>query len=272
MIEVVACPGLRWHVDLSHSPAAAEPALVEPILVVPALVEPALVEPALLKQALLKQVWAEMVAANPRLHDGPICQCLGYTAGSAASGGVLHVARSQFSAMAVQRDERVGDRGVRILGAKAMVVGRDSDGREQVIIGQRGPGVLMYPRQWELAPAGSIDAHLLKSSLDDALRQTVQGEGTEELDLDLPDLCKIVGPVCLYRDDAALCWDVIVRLDWRAVIDPRLSPGGCRVSEHSWEYGDVVWLARSDAAAWHARSPRALSPPTVSVLQWAGWI
>ena len=248
MIEVIAAADLQWHVDAVPQIAEGEPAAAS-------------------------AVWAEMQTANEPLHDGPICRCLKVALPQQlGEPGVVSVARGQYRSMAVQRDARVGDRGIRMLGCKALIIGRDSRGAEHVAIGQRGTGVLMYPRQWELAPAGSIDARWLNGTLADALVATVRDEGLEELGIDLTSACDVTGPVCLYHDQAALCWDVIVRLDWRGPIVPTKSPGGCRVDEHAWEYADVVWLAQADAKAWHDRSPGALSPPTVAVLRWLGWL
>ncbi|MBL8759091.1 MAG: hypothetical protein JNK35_11740 [Phycisphaerae bacterium] len=227
--------------------------------------------------------WAGLCASNPRYHDGDILS----VARIAADGGGIECVPDRFKRLAVQRDDR--DLGVRLLGVKGMIVGRDQGGGEHVLIARRGPQTRVYHDQWEIAPAGGIDGVVDRSALaraaaggrvDLGTRVVIDAlaeEGREELGLEIdPAWCR---PVCIVRDEVARSVDVIVRVDWPKPIDPRRAVcgggagggGGLCAGGNGWEYTDSAWLARADAPGFEARAAESLVGPMRAALRWAGW-
>lgn len=222
--------------------------------------------------------WAALCAENPRYHDGDILS----VARIAGDGGVIECAPDRFKRLAVQRDGR--DLGVRLLGVKGMIVGRDERGGEHVLIARRGPQTRVYHDQWEIAPAGGIDGVVDRSVLARAAagervdlgeRVVVAAlleEAREELGLEIdPAGCRAV---CIVRDEVARSVDVIVRVDWPRPIDPRRAVcggGGFCAGGNGWEYTDSAWLSRADAPGFEARAAGSLVGPMRAALRWAGW-
>lgn len=225
--------------------------------------------------------WAALCAENPRYHDGDILS----VARIAADGGVIECVPDRFKRLAVQRDGH--DLGVRLLGVKGMIVGRDVRGGEHVLIARRGPQTRVYHDQWEIAPAGGIDGVVDRSALARAaagacvdlgervVLHALAEEGREELGLEIdPAWCR---PVCIVRDEVARSVDVIVRVDWPKPIDPRRAVcggglgGGLCAGGNGWEYTDSAWLAREGAPGFEARSAGSLVGPMRAALRWAGW-
>lgn len=212
-----------------------------------------------------EHAWLAMLDANTRLHDGPIWAVRSVTPHS------LCVYADQYKRLAVQADERVGDLGVRILGIKGVLIGRDPTGAERLLIARRGSETRVYQGLWETAPAGGIDVRRALS--EESILATLRAEMGEELGLTLPaDVLPRIGAAV--ADPIAMSIDLIARVDWPLSIRPEagLCSAGSNASGHAWEYIDAVWISQDEASAFAQQSPWALSPPTRAVLRWLGWI
>lgn len=209
--------------------------------------------------------WKRMCDANLRLHDGPI---LSVRASDLNSGMIACVVDS-YARLAVQRDPSVGDLGVRLLGVKAMLVGRDADGVERVLLARRGSQTLAYPGMWEMGPAGGVEVPAPSvnalSSVD--LIATVVREGREELGMEIAP--RSAGVVAIVFDGIAHSVDAIVAAVRPGMVDSRA--GACGDS-CGWEYVDVSWLSREELIAFSVKSPGAISPPTSAALEALGWV
>jgi 8-oxo-dGTP pyrophosphatase MutT (NUDIX family) len=206
--------------------------------------------------------WGRMVEANPRLHDGPIWSV------RAVDAAGLVVEADQYRRLAVQDDPAVGDIGVRVLGVKGMLIARDETGAERLLLGRRGGETRVYGGLWEIAPAGGVSP---RRGLDEhVLRETLAEEMHEELGMEIDDAAAT--PLCLVRDDLAWSVDVVMAVAWPAVV-PSSGAGRvvCAVDGCAWEYVDASWLSRAEVAKFVEGSSRAVSPPTLAVLRWAGW-
>jgi 8-oxo-dGTP pyrophosphatase MutT (NUDIX family) len=210
----------------------------------------------------MAQAWGRMVDANPRLHDGPI-----WSVRSADASGLI-VEADQYRRLTVQDDPTIGDLGVRVLGVKGMLVAHDETGAERLLLGRRGRETRVSGGLWEIAPAGGVSP---RRALDErVLHETLAEEMHEELGMEIDDTAAT--PLCLVRDDLAWSVDVVMAVTWPVVV-PSSGAGRvvCAADGCAWEYVDAAWLSRAEVAAFVDGSRRAVSPPTLAVLQWAGW-
>ena len=208
-----------------------------------------------------EQVWSEMLDANAQLHDGPIW------AVRSIGPEELVVQADQYKRLAVQADRRIGDLGVRLLGVKGLLVGRDASGTERILLARRGGQTRIYQGLWETAPAGGIDARQTLGQT--AVHETLQTELHEELGLTMPEGAheRIVAAV---RDPIAHSIDLITRIDWPKAVN--LHATLCHTGTHAWEYIDSAWTSTQDVHTMLANNPATLSPPTLAVLRWLGWV
>jgi len=216
-----------------------------------------------------EHAWRELLDGNDRLHDGPIWSVV------ELSPAALVVRAERYKRLCVQVDSRVGDLGVRVLGVKGLLTGTDKHGTRRVLIARRGSATRIYQGLWELAPAGGVDVRAALSP--GALVATLRGELREELGEHAAEVVEGVAPVFVAAviDPIALSVDVIAQLAWPAVVDPRA--GLCADAACSWEYVDLAWVSAGDLAAMLAGAPggephAVLSPPTLAVLSWLGWL
>ncbi|MFO0492472.1 MAG: NUDIX domain-containing protein [bacterium] len=208
-----------------------------------------------------EQVWSEMLDANGQLHDGPIW------AVRSIGPDALVVQADQYKRLAVQADPRIGDLGVRLLGVKGLLVGRDASGTERILLARRGGQTRIYQGLWETAPAGGIDVRQLLGH--QAVRETLLTELHEELGLTMPPGVQ-ERIVAALRDPIARSVDLIARIDWPDAVNPHATL--CHTGTHAWEYIDSAWTSPQDVAAMLANNPATLSPPTLAVLRWLGWV
>ncbi len=208
-----------------------------------------------------EQVWSEMLDASARLHDGPIW------AVRSIGPKELVVQADQYKRLAVQADPRIGDLGVRLLGVKGLLVGRDASGIERILLARRGGQTRIYQGLWEAAPAGGIDVRQTLGH--QAVRETLLTELHEELGLTTPEGAqeRIVAAV---RDPIAHSIDLIARIDWPEAVNPHATL--CHTGTHAWEYNDSAWASPQDVHTMLANNPATLSPPTMAVLRWVGWV
>jgi 8-oxo-dGTP pyrophosphatase MutT (NUDIX family) len=231
---------------------------------------------------LVDRAWAEMCAANPRLHDGPI-----FAVTDASTPQSLVVALGGYRDLAVQGHRLadgnvVPDPGVRMLGIKAIITARGTDGQDHALILRRGPEVRMYPGMWEIGPAGAVDVPASANAsprpgemaIDwNGLLATLCREAEEELGIDLAAMAEPApgGGVGIARwvcdDRTARSIDIIVQVRWRAAVDPKA--GWCQLGREGWEYTDAAWLARRDAASWASRASQVSDISRVVLRTWA---
>ncbi len=217
----------------------------------------------------IDRAWAALRADNPRLFDGPLLS----VAAVDAAANRISCRRDSFKRLAVQRAEPMAANiptGVHHLSVTGAVIGRDRAGTPHVLLGRRGRQTRLYGGQWELAPAGGIDApgeDVAELTRDDILRAFVK-EAHEELGLELEPGDDAAIPL-IVRDDHASSDDLLVVHRLPRPIDPR-RPVACAAGD--WEYVDTCWLALDDAAAFAARHAEAVIPPTRALLADASWV
>ncbi|MEZ6241924.1 MAG: NUDIX domain-containing protein [Phycisphaerales bacterium] len=201
--------------------------------------------------------WAEMLAENPRFHNGAILAIESFDPAT----NTLRARRDEYRRLAVQPQAPTR---VRILSVTGMIVARDDEGRECLLLAQRSHQTRIYGGLWELAPSGGIDAPDDRTSsltIDDVRRQ-LDAELREELGLGL-DLSR-ARPVALSVDGPGDAVDIILRLDTGTTIE-RLGLDDARAN---WEYTGVRWVALDDAREFARNHSRELIPPTRDVLAW----
>ena len=214
-------------------------------------------------RAAMDERWSALRRENPRFHDGPLL----VVAGIDEAERVIRVVRGTFKPMAVQgAGLELGYFG---LGVKGLVTGRDRAGAEHVLIARRGTGTRIYQGLWEIAPAGGIEppADGVSFDLHAAAHAALVEEGREELGVDLSAAAKSV--VAVVRDGVAHSCDVIVRVEWPGVVNPRA--GVCRAGGSDWEYLDAAWLARDEAPAFDREHAAEIVGPARAALRWQGW-
>lgn len=215
--------------------------------------------------AAADSAWAQMCAENDRLHDGPILAVRSID----GAASTITCARSRYRELALQHHPAVGDRGVRMLGVKGLITGRDRAGREHVLIARRGPQTRIYGGLWELCPGGGVDVPADASTIShDDLARTVVHEAEQEMGVKLAAAdCR--PPAALVQDDTAFSLDLIVPVAWPGTVDPRR--GLCAADGCEWEYLDAAWLALQEVGAFAAANCHAITPPTLAVWRWRGW-
>lgn len=217
------------------------------------------------ESAEVERVWAELCAANPRLHDGHILQVLEVN----AAAGEIVCAVGSYKLLSVAGRVPTG---TLQLGVKGLVIGLDVTSRPHVLLGRRSQQTRLYGGMWEVAPGGGIDppAALLEGnncelSEADVLRELAK-EGREELGIEIqPHDCRVVAVV---RDEIARSEDVVVRVELPGTIDLACGLKG----EHAWEYGDTRWVMLADLALFDADHAAEITPPTRAIFRWMGWV
>lgn len=222
-----------------------------------------------------RERWHAILARNPHAHDGDICAVRGFD----ALAGRLIVAHDRYSRLAVQHEPDAKDLGVRIVGLKAVFLGRDRSGNEHLFIQRRHPNTRIYGGQWEVGPGGGFElargaATLSPADLFHALLEEVQSE----IGLDLRDAyappVSTPRPAFVLLDPIARSFDLCWMLRWPGVVDPKRgvcgSQLGCGAS--GWEVTDTSWISPADAQPFVDRAREAICPPMLAVLRKLGWI
>lgn len=162
--------------------------------------------------------WRELVAENPRYHDGDILHVLN-TVRDGHGGVTIHVVPTSYRFYAVQRPDPAGrsiDCGVRPIGAKAITsVG------EGFVMGRRSQDVAFYPGAWEFLPGGGLEVEDDGASC--VLRELGEETGFEAAS---PPIA-----IALLYDPVALSWEIVHRLSARRRADGR-------DADHAWEHSD----------------------------------
>jgi len=209
--------------------------------------------------AAVERRWAELLADNPRFHNGAILAIESFD----PSTNTIRARRDEYRRLAVQPHAPTR---VRVLSVTGMIVASDGAGRACVLLGRRSHKTRIYGGLWELAPSGGIDPPgpgVSRLTIDDVRRQLGQ-ELREELGLGL-DLAG-ARPVALSVDGPGDAVDIILRVDTGGAIGAL----GLGAGPDAWEYSGVRWVALHDAAAFARGRADELIPPTRASLVWLG--
>lgn len=216
--------------------------------------------------ARIDAVWEELRRGNDRLYDGPILRAVSVDVES----GSLLCRRETYRVLAASA--RLG-LGVRQLGVMGVITGRDSAGREHVLLARRAAQTRIYPGLWELAPSGGVTPPPLNVPRIGSreLSAALADEAEEELALDLSG--QDGAAIAVLRDVHACSDDIVLRIELTGPIDPRR--GVCPASNDAadrWEYLDVAWVAMGDLRGFVDEHRSAIAPPTRALLRWLGWV
>jgi ADP-ribose pyrophosphatase YjhB (NUDIX family) len=198
--------------------------------------------------AEVERVWAEMVAANPRLYNGPV---LAVTVID-ATAGVVRARRDTYQRLVVQPRIQTGVRQLAVTG----VVARREGGRTRVLLGRRSAQTRMYAGMWELGPAGGVEpppggAHEIDH---DGLVEQLRREAMEETGLDLAGDGM---PLALVFDAQAESYDLLLRMESER--EPRESK--------RWEYQEVLWVPVEELREFVRQNEAAVIPPTRAIIR-----
>jgi len=216
--------------------------------------------------ALLSLGWEHMRVKNPRLFNAPmLALCATELTPTATTLCVRVETYQRFAAQGM-----VGIvPPIEQLSVTAVLVARDAQGTQHVLMGKRGPGVRVYADQWELGPSGGVDAPEFTLGaaastppIDAAyLHAQLRGEIAEELDRDVR-LTRAT-PIALVHDDFAFSCDVVYLAE---VAGPPWSTPDVA----NWEYAGTRWLRTADVSAF-CRQHEDIIPPTRAIVQMLGW-
>lgn len=231
-----------------------------------ALVQPAGEGPA---DAQVDAEWDRLLSEGRRLFDGPL---VFVDVAPSSPAWPLVCRRGGYKELATAH--ALG-RSVRALGVQGLVLARDQDGDECLLMGRRGSTTRVYANLWENAPSGTLapparirDAHepmpLELSVIIDALRQEADEELGESLGPAFDDAS--IAPAYLLDDPHARSLDFVLTVTLAQTIDSRA--GLCRVTDqHAWEYSGTVWVPTSRLSAWVSDRPEQVSPPTAALVR-----
>ncbi|MCG3124971.1 MAG: hypothetical protein GIKADHBN_03480 [Phycisphaerales bacterium] len=210
--------------------------------------------------------WAEMCAANPRLHDGPIWSVTSFNEAT----GVIGVRLDRYSRYAVRPS--IG-RGVRMLAVRGVVTAVDAGGVEHVLMGLRSPQTRVYGDMWEVLPGGGLpadagagDQPAQQPPRAEAFVAHLQQEAREEAGLEVAAAeCRFAG-VC--DDSHAGGFDVLMRVRLGRPLETVRAEMGSR----DWEHAKVQWLAVGEVAAFDRDHGAEISPPTRAIFRHHDWV
>lgn len=212
-------------------------------------------------QPHIQRAWADAVAQNPALHDGPIWSV------TTALPSAITVRPDRYMRLTAQQDPAVGDLGVRQLGVKGFITAVTTGGQPAVLIAQRGWRVRTYPGAWECAPAGGVDAHTPLS--EHAVRAALAEEAAQELGL-------VIDPArprlrAILHDHHARSVELVATFAWTGPA-PDLAHDHPLPADRpaAWEYARARWLPFDEIGPFlAAASHRELTHPARWMLQHA---
>jgi len=178
-----------------------------------------------------------MVAANPRLYDGPVLSVDSFDPGT----GRIAAHEDTYLRLAVQPEV---DTGVVALAVGGVLTAPDASGREHVLMIRRHEQTRLYPGMWEVGPAGGIDPV-------EGVRSLGFGEMQAELARELEEEAGLREPldgarvVLIYRDNLARTIDVVVRVTFRTTVERLLEAAG----ETHWDASEARWVPVSELDA-----------------------
>jgi hypothetical protein len=204
--------------------------------------------------AAIESRWRVMCAANPRLHDGPILSVV------RLEGDGIVCRRDTYRRLAVQPEVLTG---VEQLSVTGVVLGRDENGRDAVLLGRRGRQTRIYGGMWELGPSGGIDPPLPEREelgVDQLLVQLHQ-ELREEIGSAWP--VEGVEVFALCHDAVAHSYDIVMRCMSLAPLP--------LVESDNWEYERLRWVALESLADFDREHAAEIIAPTRAIFRVMGW-
>jgi hypothetical protein len=217
----------------------------------------------------VERAWNELRQSNPRLFDGPVL----LVDREAILCGRLVCRRGSYKQIATHgMISQLGTAQTRSrpwsLGVQGVVVGRDADGDEVVLMGRRSLETRVYGGLWENAPSGTVTPRPGDERVDlGQFVASLREEGLEEIGVDLG--ASSVRWIALLEDAHAGSIDVVLKLDAGERVNAARLP--CPIHEGRWEYVDSAWVPTKRLAEW-VNSGAAVSPPTRGLFEFLGWI
>lgn len=208
--------------------------------------------------AEVEREWRKIVSANPRVYNGPHLSVVSIDFDEAT----IHCRRDTFQRLIVQPRVRTG---MRLLAVSALMVARDAEGREHVLLGRRGAGVRVYPGMWEFGPAGGVTPpHASVRALsEEDLRRNLMEEMEEEIGVVFP----VGEAIAIVRDGMAFSDDIIFRCDAGDLAEARRAMG----EPSNWEYSETRWVAVEELGAFEAAHGDQMILPTRAMIRLLAW-
>lgn len=201
--------------------------------------------------------WRALLADNPRHFDGPIISVDRFD----EEAGVIRAHVDRYKRLAAQPE--VGS-GVMLLASTLAVTALDDDGRERMLMIQRHPQTRLYGGMWEIGPSGGVEPTGASTLGLDDLTDLLRKELVEEAGLDEEIVDARVA--CVYVDDEATSWDVVVRGRLERSVEQLRRDA---VETH-WDASDAAWVALDEIGAFV--DDHSCIPPTRVVLRALGLI
>jgi 8-oxo-dGTP pyrophosphatase MutT (NUDIX family) len=151
--------------------------------------------------------------------------------------------------------------GVEQLSVTGVLLARDADGTQRVLLGKRSAGTRMYAGMWELGPAGGVEAPAAdvgEVGLE-ALVKELAREVREESGLDITG-CP-TRAAALVHDAMAHSYDVVLLVEVGSVPAARAA---------NWEYEEVRWVRVREVAALLRAERAGVIPPSRMLLEMLG--
>lgn len=223
--------------------------------------------------ARVDAAWAGLCRANPALYDGPFLSVEGYEPGTQRFRCVV----DRYRRLAVRGAVETG---ADLLSVTGLFTAVDERGRECVLLGERGPGVRVYPGLWEIGPAGGVDppGGSLPVTMGVAeVEAHLRVEAEEEAGLRLGDAGGDGGEgvvsasraeaVAVVRNVAAYSHDVVLHVRVGEVVE-RLEAAGVA---GSGEYSRVAWVPVEGLGAFEGVRTGRVIPQTAALVRALGW-
>lgn len=227
-------------------------------------------------------LWQSLTAANPRLFAGPILSVRDFN----PSLGHLTLTRDTFDRLVVQQHPQGPNLNIQLLGVKAIITALDHHNLEHVLIQRRHHHTRIYPNQWEVGPAGSLEPPPPPPPASDSpstithltLFQTLLDEIASELGFTDHTLAALANslpsrqPAFVLTDPIAHSLDFCYPLRLPTPIDPHKNP--CADCATDWEVTETAWLARADAESFLLRAEKHThaAPTMRPMLRALGWL
>lgn len=135
-----------------------------------------------------------------------------------------------------------------------------------LVIGRRHWGAVYQPGQWQLPPAGSVDASALRPDGRIDIEAALLAELTEELGLN-PDAVDTPRPLCIVEHPASHVCDFGLAL--RTELDEAGVLAAHRAGGNS-EYDPLLVVAEADLPCFVARAGKGLVPPAREFMKGLG--
>ena len=204
-------------------------------------------------RAETEAAWANAMATNPRLFDGPMLSFAGWD----ERAGVISARLDRYKRLAVREaiDPDVLQLGVTLV----------TRHRDRVLLGLRAHGTRVYGGLWELGPSGGVDVPaggVGGLGIDDLIEA-----GAQELEEEAGIKASGVGltPLAVFEDRIGGSFEVALEARLRDDAAPSGSPA-------NWEYDDVAWVETCEVSAFCSRGGVEVIPPTLALMRHLGWL